>query len=73
MCRHSEPLAQPLSVNALKVLRYFRQNSYSKAVRLRLDPQLQQELERLLRSYISYLLEYKIKSAAWLDRLSKQI
>jgi DNA repair protein RecO (recombination protein O) len=71
-CRHSEPLAQPLSVNALKVLRYLRQNSYSKAVRLRLDPQLQQELERLLRSYISYLLEYKIKSAAWLDRMSKQ-
>jgi len=73
LCRHSEPLVQPLSVNTLKVLRYFQQSNYSKAIRLRLDPQLQQELERLMRSYITYLLEYKIKSAAWLDRLSKQV
>ena len=72
-CRHSQSLAQPLSVNALKVLRHFQQNTYSKASRLRLDPQLQSELERLMRSYINYLLEYKIKSAAWMDRLSKQL
>jgi DNA repair protein RecO (recombination protein O) len=73
LCRHSEPLSQPLSVNALKVLRHFQQNTYSMASRLRLNPQLQLELERLLRSYINYLLEHQVKSAAWLDRLSKQI
>ncbi len=71
-CRHSQPLAQPISVNALKVLRHFQQNPFSKASRLKLDPQLQSELERLMRSYINYLLEYKIKSAAWMDRLSRQ-
>jgi len=73
LCCHSEPLAQPLSVNALKVLRHFQQNTYSTASQLRLNPQLQLELERLMRSYINYLLEHKIKSAAWLDRLSKQV
>lgn len=70
-CRRSELQSQPLSVNALKVLRHLQQNDYTTSSRLRLDSQLHLELERLMRSYISYLLEHQVKSAAWLDTLNR--
>jgi DNA repair protein RecO (recombination protein O) len=71
LCYHSEPLTQPLSVSGLKVLRHLQQNSYPMASRLRLNPELQLELERLMRSYINYLLEHQVRSAAWLNTLSR--
>ncbi len=71
VCRRTEPLSQPLSVNALKVLRHFHGNTYAAASRLKVDAQLHQELERLMRSYIGYLLEHQVKSAVWLDRMNR--
>ncbi len=65
-------LAYPLSVNALKVLRFFQNNDYETSSRLRMNPELFQELEEVMRSYIIYLLEREIKSAVWRDSLRGQ-
>ena len=58
-----------LSVNALKVLRFFQNNDYSTASRLKVPSDLSAELEKIMRGYIRYLLEKDLKSVAWLDSL----
>ena len=58
-----------LSVNALKVLRFFQSNDFSTASRLRVPSDLSAELEKVMRGYIRYLLEKDLKSVAWLDGL----
>ena len=71
-CSQSQPLAYPLSVNGLKVLRLLQSSDYSTAEKLKMNPELAGELEGLMRNYLKYLLEREIKSAAWLDSLKEQ-
>ena len=68
-CARTEPVARPISVNALKVMRLLQSGDYATASRLRISPELSQGLEHLLRGYIRYLLEREVKSTQWLDRL----
>jgi len=70
-CRQSQPLTYPLSVNGLKVLRLLQNSDYYTASRLRLTPELSRELEGVMRDYTRYLLEREVKSATWLDTLSR--
>ncbi|MFC1987524.1 DNA repair protein RecO [Chloroflexota bacterium] len=71
-CYRSQPSTYPLSVNALKSLRFLQSNDYATASRLKMDPQLSHELEMVMRDYLNYLLEREVKSAAWLDTLREQ-
>ena len=71
-CCQRQPLAYPLSVNALKVLRLLQASDYTTASRLKINPRLSHELEEVMRDYIKYLLEREVKSAAWLDTLREQ-
>lgn len=71
-CRQSQPLTYPLSVNALKVLRLLQDNDYNTASRLRMNPELSHELEKVMSHYLKYLLEREVKSATWLDTLREQ-
>jgi len=68
-CSQSQPLTYPLSVNGLKVLRLIQSSDYSTVGRLKVDQQLSNELEAIVRNYIKYLLEREVKSVAWLDTL----
>jgi DNA repair protein RecO (recombination protein O) len=68
-CRHSQPLAHPVAVNTLKVLRLLQNSDYITTSRLKLPPELSRQLEEVLRIYLKYLLEQEVKSAAWLDTL----
>ncbi len=70
-CRLSQPLTYPLSVNALKVLRLLQNSDHNTISRLKMNPELSQELEAVMRAYIRYLLEREVKSVAWLDTLRK--
>jgi len=72
-CRDKEPLSRPISVNVLKVMRFLAGSDYTRASRLRLDPELSRELESLLRQYIRYLLEREVKSVEFLDRLRREM
>lgn len=63
---------RPLSLGALKVLRYLQRNTPAVVERLELNPRLAAEVEEVLRSYLHYLLEREVKSAAWLDELRRR-
>jgi DNA repair protein RecO (recombination protein O) len=72
-CHRSQTLTRPLSVNAQKVLRLLQFNDYDAVSKLKIDQQLSNELEGVIRGYLKYLLEREIKSAAWLDSLREKI
>ena len=71
-CYDPERGARPLSVNALKVLRFLQSNDFDAANRLKVDAPLSRELETVMRALIRYLLERDLKSADWLDTLRNQ-
>ena len=62
----------PLSINTQKVLRLLQSSDYSNACRVRIDPELAREMEKVMNVYLKYLLEKEVKSAAWLDTLREQ-
>ncbi len=68
-CGYHEPQARPLSLNALKVLRFWQDCDFTVAEKIRLDAELAAELEAVLQDYIRFLLERQLKSVTWLDRL----
>ena len=71
-CADTEPLARPLSLAALKVLRYMEREDWTEVRRLRWEPGgLARELERLMREYLGYLLEKEVKSVAFLNSLQR--
>ena len=61
LCRRAG-VGRDLSVNALKVLRLMQRNSYAAVSRVRLDPELQAELQGTTQSYITYILERELRS-----------
>jgi DNA repair protein RecO (recombination protein O) len=72
-CALNQPFARPISVNALKVLRFIQRNEYNAVGRLKIDNALSLELEDITRSYLKYLLEREVRSANWLDELKEQM
>jgi DNA repair protein RecO (recombination protein O) len=70
-CADTEPVKRLISVDALKVLRFFQNCDLVTASRLRLNPDLSRELEELLQEYIRYLLERELKSTEFLERLKR--
>lgn len=73
VCGSSQPFTRPISVNALKVLRFIQGNGFNAVGRLKIDAVLSRELESITRSYLKYLLEREVKSANWLDELKEQM
>lgn len=61
----------PISVNALKVLRHIHKNSYQDIRRVQLSKQLANELSKLLSFYIRHVLERKLKSTEFLDKVER--
>lgn len=72
-CRLSQNMVHPLSVEALKVLRWLQDSDFDTVSRLQMETELSQELEMVNRNYIKYLLEREVKSVNWLDSLREQI
>lgn len=60
-----------LSVRALKSLRYLLISDFASATRLRLDPGLESELERHMRSFFHHVLERDVASARLIDELAR--
>jgi DNA repair protein RecO (recombination protein O) len=60
-----------ISFNAVKTLRYLQTRDYETVRRLKLDPPLHTELERVLHTYIVYLLEQRLKSAEFIRRVRR--
>jgi len=71
-CGFNEPMARPVSLNALKVLRLWQNCNFTAAMKVKINRELSAELEQTMREYIRYLLEKQLKSTAWLDRLKAE-
>jgi DNA repair protein RecO (recombination protein O) len=71
-CGESLASLRPVSVDAVKAMRFLLASDRSTASRLRLTSELSQELEQLTRAYIHHILERDVKSTGFLDRVRKQ-
>lgn len=65
-CAPRHPGAVPLSLGALKALRFLQRSDWAEVSRLRLSAPVQGETERLLGRYIVRILERRLKSVEFL-------
>ncbi|HEX5503313.1 MAG TPA: DNA repair protein RecO [Thermomicrobiales bacterium] len=68
-CRAHDPLAEPLSVNALKLLRLLERDAPAAVARLRIGPDVLAEVEGILRLSIRHIAERDLASPAVLRSL----
>lgn len=71
-CGYPDITANIMSVNALKVLRFWLQSDFATAARVKLNGELTKELTALLRENVRYVLEKELKSLDWLDELNSK-
>jgi DNA repair protein RecO (recombination protein O) len=62
----------PLSLNALKVLRYFQTQPYAKATAVAISQTTQNDVERILARYIISILERQLKSVEFLKLIRRE-
>lgn len=70
-CTPAEPMVQPISPEALKVLRLLHGGDYPTAARVRLSPPQAQEIRRISQGYVRHLLERDLRSSDFMDHLRK--
>jgi DNA repair protein RecO (recombination protein O) len=64
--------AVPITLNALKTLRYMQKQPWDAIKVLRLGPELHRELEQHLLGYITTILEQRLQSVDFLRRLRRE-
>lgn len=72
-CGPSRDGVFPISLNALKVLRFMMRNSYEALRDLKLGPMVQAELERVIQRTITYYLEQQLKSVEFLKHVRQTV
>ena len=70
-CSVAQGLVFPLSVDALKVLRFFARSTFAEALRMHIKPGLAAELEALLGASIHHVLERDVASSAFVEHLRR--
>jgi DNA repair protein RecO (recombination protein O) len=68
-CQTADPRAKPITAVAIKVLRYLQTRSWDTVKLLQLKRPLHTELETIMHSYITHILERHLKSVDFLHRL----
>jgi DNA repair protein RecO (recombination protein O) len=68
-CGTGDPAARPISMPALKVLRHLQRSPYTEATRVHLAPGLDREIETIMHSYLTYVLERGLNSPAFLRQV----
>ena len=66
-CRAPSQALLPLSLNAIKVLRFFQREEHATVAELSVGATLLEELEPLLRTYVRYVLDREPKSAEFMS------
>ena len=72
-CSMGTSSSRPISVNAVKILRFLQNGSWEKIDRLLVSPTDNLELEKLLKFYIEYLLEKELKSVRFVEQVVKKV
>lgn len=70
-CGQTAADARPVSMQVLKYLRHFQRSSYPQAMRARLTPSLNRELEQLMQYYLTYILERGLNTPAFLRYIKR--
>ena len=68
-CRPSGVAVRPMSLDALKVLRFLANTTMPEADRLRLESELAEEVSRLLSLLLSYWPDHEIRSRRFMDHV----
>lgn len=71
-CRRKDRNARLISAVAVKVLRYLQTRDWRTVSVLKLKPALHGELENIMHHYLTYLLERRLKSIDFLQRLRRE-
>jgi DNA repair protein RecO (recombination protein O) len=71
-CGPHSPRTRPLSLGLLKVLRYLQTRPFETVEKLTLSSAVHSDAERLLHDTLTYYLERRLKSAAFLQRLRRE-
>jgi DNA repair protein RecO (recombination protein O) len=71
-CGEGQPNVVPISLSALKLLRYFQANDYAKAMVVKVRPSVHVELERVMLLYITHTLERQLKSVEFLKLIRRE-
>lgn len=71
-CGQTRPHARTLSLKALKVLRHLQTQPFEVVEQVALSSATHKECERLLHEALTYHLERRLKSAAFLERLRRE-
>ncbi len=69
-CGHGAHGARPVSADALKIMRHLQRSPLVGVLRLRLDPPIQREVERLLHATVSAVLERELRSRDFLEEVA---
>lgn len=70
-CGQGIPSAQHIKVDTLKALRHFQRSTFQEASRLPLTPEVRREMESLLNTYLTYWLERRLNSPAFLHEVRR--
>lgn len=71
-CGRSSPDARPISVDALRYLRHFQRSSYVDAIRARIGPTIEAEIEHLMDFYVTHILEKRLNTPKFLKRMLRE-
>lgn len=58
-----------ISVDSIKVLRFFARKDFSAIAKLKLKPDVMREIEGVMQYYVTYVLDQEVNSAKWLSKL----
>jgi DNA repair protein RecO (recombination protein O) len=70
-CGEGRMYTQPISLAALKVLRYYQRNAYPIAAAVKIRNKVHAELNALLENYLTYLLEKRLNTPDFLRRVNE--
>lgn len=70
-CGPLSPTALPISMPTLKFLRHFQRSTFAEASRAELSPAVRREMESLLNRYLTYHLERRLNSPAFLQEVRR--
>ncbi len=70
-CGEDAPFTRPVSMTALKYLRHLQRSPYAEAMRAEPTPEVRAEMELLLNSYLTFLLERGLNSPGFLREVRR--
>jgi DNA repair protein RecO (recombination protein O) len=72
-CGAGLPGVRGVSLEALRYLRHFQRSSYGEAKRASPGPEIRKEIETLMQSYLTYLLERGLNTPEFLRKIQKGV